>query len=90
MQGKRKNEEETQDSLVVEEEGVIVNFPLSPLPLVEQQGNHCSNFRDQYFGNMGFEQNFPTKLENIQIATLINPIDGTLIWSKDISSHASF
>ena len=33
MEGKRRDEKEMQDSLVVEE-GMMVNFPLVPLPLV--------------------------------------------------------
>ena len=33
MEGKRRDEEDMQDSLVVEE-GMMFNFPLVPLPLV--------------------------------------------------------
>ena len=33
MKGKRRDEEDMQDSLVVEE-GMMFNFPLVPLPLV--------------------------------------------------------
>ena len=29
----------------------------------EKQGNPCPSFRDCYFGDLGFQPNFPTKLE---------------------------
>ena len=40
MEGKRRDEEDMQDSLVVEE-GMLFNFPFVPLPLVSFP---CSSF----------------------------------------------
>ena len=43
----------------------MVFTALSKLMLLylEQQGNPCLSFRDQYYGNLGFEPNFLTKRE---------------------------
>ena len=40
MEGKRRDEEDMQDSLVVEE-GMMFNFPLVPLPLVSFLCRSC-------------------------------------------------
>ena len=40
MEGKRRDEEEWQESLVVED-GMMVNFPLVPLPLVSFPCSSC-------------------------------------------------
>ena len=40
MEGKRRDEEDMQDSLVVEE-GMMFNFPLVPLPLVSFLCSSC-------------------------------------------------
>ena len=40
MEGKRKDEEDVQDSLVVKE-GMIVHFPLVPFPLVSFPYSFC-------------------------------------------------
>ena len=40
MEGKRRDEEDMQDSLVVEE-GMMFNFPLVPLPLVSFPCSSC-------------------------------------------------
>ena len=42
MEGKRRDEEDMQDSLVVEE-GMMFNFPLVPLPLVSFICSSCYN-----------------------------------------------
>ena len=41
MEGKRRDEEEMQDSLVVEE-GMMVNFFLVPFPLISFLWSSCS------------------------------------------------
>ena len=44
MEGKRRDEEDMQDSLVVEE-GMMFNFPLVPLPLVSFRCSSCYKIR---------------------------------------------
>ena len=39
---------------------------------------------------MGFEANFPTKLEKKKNATLINALIGSIFWNKNISCHDTF
>ena len=41
MKGKRREEEDMQDGLILKE-GMMVNFPLVPFPLVSFPCNSCS------------------------------------------------
>ena len=43
-----------------------------------------------FFGNFGFEPNFPTKLEKKQKFTLLNALIGSILWNKNISFHDIF
>ena len=43
-----------------------------------------------FFGNLGFELNFPTKLEKNKNATLMNALIGSIFWNKNISCHNTF
>ena len=42
-----------------------------------------------FFGNFGFEPNFPTKLEKNQNVALINALIGSIFWNKNISCHGT-
>ena len=55
---------------------------------LEQYGNLCPSFRDQYFGNLGFEPNFQTKIENLN-ASLIYALIGSILWNNIILCNST-